>query len=301
MFFTLMLLNSWLFTFPKPENASTLINETMSDINITEINIIYCSLEWNDDLIPKEYLTYWTIIDLSLNVLIPFAIMIICSVIIVIGIINSTKNISIRNMNKKKKNIINNNNNNNTLLVPKNNSSASSVRFRTSKESNSDGQTQISMVKRMSATFYLAVSSKARNVSAMLTINNVIFITLTLPIVVCLFEISSMGGFISFAPYKRAKVNLVKVICIILMNTNCTINIFVYSLMASEFRRHLYNILRKLFCFKLNTPLISSSTTAAAKPSAIKSKSIIRRSTLVITNGGGNNNLEDTGVRLTES
>jgi hypothetical protein len=270
----------------------------MSDINITEINIIYCSLEWNDDLIPKEYLTYWTIIDLSLNVLIPFAIMIICSVIIVIGIINSTKNISIRNMNKKKNNIINNNKN--TLLVPKNNSSASSVRFKTSKESNSDGQTQISMVKRMSATFYLAVSSKARNVSAMLTINNVIFITLTLPIVVCLFEISSMGGFISFAPYKRAKVNLVKVICIILMNTNCTINIFVYSLMASEFRRHLYNILRKLFCFKLNTPLISSSTTAAAKPSAIKSKSIIRRSTLVITNGG-NNNLEDTGMRLTES
>jgi hypothetical protein len=307
MFFTLMLLNSWLFTFPKPENASTLINETMSDTNITEINIIYCSLEWNDDLIPKEYLTYWTIIDLSLNVLIPFAIMIICSVIIVIGIINSTKNISIRNMNKKKNNIINNNNtnNNNTLLVPKSNSSASSVRFKTSKESNSDGQTQISMVKRMSATFYLAVSSKARNVSAMLTINNVIFITLTLPIVVCLFEISSMGGFISFAPYKRAKVNLVKVICIILMNTNCTINIFVYSLMASEFRRHLYNILRKLFCFKLNTQLISSSTTAAAKPSATKSKSIVRRSTLVITNGGGNNNnnnnLEDTGIRLTES
>ena len=126
MFFTLMLLNSWLFTFPKPADAATLINETMSDQNITEINIIYCSLEWNEALIPKEYLTYWTIIDLSLNVLIPFAIMIICSVIIVIGIINSTKNISIRNQKLK-------NNNKETLLSPpKSNSTNSSGLFRIS-------------------------------------------------------------------------------------------------------------------------------------------------------------------------
>jgi hypothetical protein len=138
----------------------------------------------------------------------------------------------------------------------------------------------------------MAVSSKARNVSVMLTVNNAVFILLTLPIVVCLFEISSLGGFQAFTFLKKAKVNLVKVICIILMNTNCTINIFVYSIMASEFRRHLFNILRRIFCSKIIT--LNSSQ---AKPSS-KTKSVLRRSTLIITNG---EKCEDLAIQLSET
>lgn len=146
------------------------------------------------------------------------------------------------------------------------------------------------MAKRMSATFYVAVSSKARNVSAMLTINNVVFISLTLPIVVCLFQIG--GDFKNFKIYKQAKYNLVKVICIILMNTNCSVNIFIYSLMASEFRRQLYFVLKSLFSFKaINTPNSSSNAKLTSK-----SKSMILKSTAV-SNG---DRLESTGLKLNE-
>jgi hypothetical protein len=109
IFFVLLLINGWLIFFPKPEIGELSKNE------IIEVNIVYCSLEFGDY---NQYLNqYWTVIDLSMNVLIPFAIMIICSVIIVIGIVNSTKNLQIRKSFKskpKKKN----RNDKNTLESP---------------------------------------------------------------------------------------------------------------------------------------------------------------------------------------
>ena len=88
IFFILLLINGWLIFFPKPEISELTNNE------ITEVNIVYCSLEFGD--YNQYWNQYWTVVDLSMNVLIPFAIMIICSVIIVIGIVNSTKNLQIR-------------------------------------------------------------------------------------------------------------------------------------------------------------------------------------------------------------
>lgn len=72
--------------------------------SIEEVNIIYCSPENGDQF--KEFLKYWTVIDLSVNVLIPFAVMILCSIIIIFGIIDSTKNITVVKSDKKRINLI---------------------------------------------------------------------------------------------------------------------------------------------------------------------------------------------------
>ena len=165
--------------------------------------------------------------------------MIACSVIIVIGILNSTKNLASKNSKMSKKSTIKSN----TLESSR---QQSTVRFKQNDQAVSTTEplnknTMIRKLKKQPSS-----SSKARNVSSMLAANNMVFITLTLPIVL----------FLSFAPafnedicdYTKAKLRLVKVVCIILMNMNCSINIFIYSVMASEFRRQLFAIFGELFC-----------------------------------------------------
>jgi hypothetical protein len=89
----------------------------------------------------------------------------------------------------------------------------------------------------------------------MLAANNFVFISLTLPVVL----------FLSIAPpltqpdlcdYTKAMLRLVKVICIILMNLNYSINIFIYSLMSSEFRRQLVGLFTRVLS---STGLLNSS------------------------------------------
>ena len=125
----------------------------------------------------------------------------------------------------------------------------------------------------------------------MLTINNFVFISLTLPIVVCLFRISEVG-FKNFDLRGKAKVNLIKVVCIILMNTNCTVNIFIYSLMASEFRRQLWLTLKSCLCFQS----LSSPNSSTAKPSSKTTKSA-NKATFYVSNG---DKIETTAIKTTE-
>lgn len=169
------------------------------------------------------------------------------------------------------------------------------VRFEKIKENKtslqSDSVNQVSFARRLSSSIYSTVSSKARNVSAMLTINNFIFISLTLPIVVCLFRISEKG-YENFDLRGKAKANLIKVICIILMNTNCTVNIFVYSLMASEFRRHLLVLLKSCIFFRS----LSSPTSSTTKPSSKSNKS--NKTALYLSNGDKN---ETTAFKSSET
>ena len=61
----------------------------------------------------------------------------------------------------------------------------------------------------------------------------------------------------------KAKLRLIKVICIILMNSNCSINIFIYSFMSSEFRYQLI-MLAKNFCIFVGWKSASSAAAAAA-------------------------------------
>lgn len=99
------------------------------------------------------------------------------------------------------------------------------------------------MKKRISTQ---SVSSKAKSVSAMLAINNLIFITLTLPIVVFL---STAPPISEVCDYQKSKLLLIKVICIILMNSNCIVSIFIYHFMSSQFKIELKRILLKILLF----------------------------------------------------
>ena len=93
-------------------------------------------------------------------------------------------------------------------------------------------------------------ASKAKNVSYMLAANNMVFICLTLPIVV--FQSLGYDGAWFRNPdicdLNKAKIRLVKVLCIVLMNANCSINIFIYSFMSSEFRRTLVALSSRFMC-----------------------------------------------------
>jgi len=97
-------------------------------------------------------------------------------------------------------------------------------------------------------------ASKAKNVSSMLAANNIVFICFTLPIVV--FQSLGYDGSWFRDPticdLKKAQIRLIKVVCIILMNTNCSINIFIYSIMSSEFKRTLFAVTNQIFCCAKN-------------------------------------------------
>ena len=115
----------------------------------------------------------------------------------------------------------------------------------------------INFIKRASNAFSSSFSSKARSVSYMLATNNIVFISLTLPIVVYLSLAKPVKLLI--CDYDKAVTRLVKVICIILMNSNCTVNIFIYSFMASEFRHQLFELINYLVFNILGTKVITIS------------------------------------------
>lgn len=157
--------------------------------------------------------------------------MIVASVIIITSLIKSGRNLSaIRKDLKPIKT---------DLDVERNNQ----VNFKLI-ETSSGLSKQRSVQRKRNTSFN--VSAKAKNVSAMLVTNNLIFITLTLPIVVFLSVTPPIS---TVCDYEKARLLFVKVICIILMNSNCTINIFIYNFMSSQFRMELQFILGKVFGF----------------------------------------------------
>lgn len=231
LFSCLFLLNMHFFFYP---NGFAKIDH---DILNKDVNLIYCSLEHLPEHASKYRL--WVHVDLYVNVLIPFAIMLISSVIIVHGILRSTKNLA-QTLAQESSRFSDDRRLSLPQVRPKSmNSTASQsdplVRTRKS----------INLIKRASTAFTSSVSSKARNVSYMLATNNIVFISLTLPIVVYLSIQKPIDQL--QCEYDKFKAKLIKIICIILMNSNCTVNIFIYSFMASEFRQQLFELINLVF------------------------------------------------------
>ncbi|CAF2215319.1 unnamed protein product [Rotaria magnacalcarata] len=95
-------------------------------------------------------------------------------------------------------------------------------------------------------------SRRRRNISVMLITINLVFISLTAPIVI----------FLSMYPhlkeeqnnYRRVVLILIKIFCIILMNLNHSVNIIIYSVTAKEFRSETKNFLHALLYCCIGKP-----------------------------------------------
>ena len=278
IFFLLFLLNVQFFFYPNEF-------EFQKD-QVQDINIIYCSPE----NIPRyeTFYAFWVYIDLSVNVLIPFFIMIISSIIIIVGVFNSTKNMTARGNTQKdmKKSMIQTNNNRKESI----NNDAAAVRFKktteplltvnTTTNNKNTNNNDTSALKQASLNRLTSsknqstgagASSKAKNVSTMLATNNIVFISLALPIVVFL-SITPSFREPTLCNHMRAKLRLIKIICIILMNTNYCINLFIYTFMASQFRIQLFSLLDQVF-FCIKSKKSSSETMATTKNATIKQQS----------------------------
>ena len=82
-------------------------------------------------------------------------------------------------------------------------------------------------------------SRRRRNISVMLITVNLVFISLTAPIVIFL----SLSEYLrdESNQYRQAVLVLIKICCIILMNLNHSVNIIIYSVTAKEFRSEMVN------------------------------------------------------------
>ena len=90
-------------------------------------------------------------------------------------------------------------------------------------------------------------SRRRRNISVMLITVNLVFISLTAPIVIVLSFTEQFQD--KSNDYRQAVFLLIKTLCIILMNLNHSVNIVIYSVTAKEFRSEMANFLRAvLYC-----------------------------------------------------
>ncbi|CAF0879981.1 unnamed protein product [Rotaria sp. Silwood1] len=90
-------------------------------------------------------------------------------------------------------------------------------------------------------------SRRRRNISVMLITVNLVFISLTAPIVIFLSIYEYVKD--DFNNYRHTVLVLIKILCIILMNLNHSVNIVIYSLTAREFRSEMTNFLHAvLYC-----------------------------------------------------
>lgn len=84
-------------------------------------------------------------------------------------------------------------------------------------------------------------SRRRRNISVMLITVNLVFISLTAPIVIFLSISEHFKD--DNNPSRQTVLILIKIICIILMNLNHSVNIVIYSVTAKEFRSEMMNFL----------------------------------------------------------
>ncbi|CAF0901357.1 unnamed protein product [Didymodactylos carnosus] len=84
-------------------------------------------------------------------------------------------------------------------------------------------------------------SRRRRNISVMLVTVNLVFISLTAPIVIYLSAYDQLKNEKNY--YRSVILRLIKIFCIILMNLNHSINIVIYSVTAKEFRTEMTNFL----------------------------------------------------------
>lgn len=96
-------------------------------------------------------------------------------------------------------------------------------------------------------------SRRRRNISVMLITVNLVFITLTAPIVIFL-SLSEYFSSITYI-YHRAIIVFIKILCIILMNLNHSVNIVIYSVTAKEFRSEMANFLQAVLYLIIGKPM----------------------------------------------
>ncbi len=96
-------------------------------------------------------------------------------------------------------------------------------------------------------------SRRRRNISVMLITVNLVFISLTAPIVIFL----SLYEYLKDPnnDYLQVILILIKVFCIILMNLNHSVNIIIYSVTAKEFRTEMTNFLNAVLYFIIGKPV----------------------------------------------
>jgi hypothetical protein len=96
-------------------------------------------------------------------------------------------------------------------------------------------------------------SRRRRNISVMLITVNLVFISLTAPIVIFLSVHEHLKGDKNL--YRQTVLVLIKIFCIILMNLNHSINIVIYSVTAKEFRTEMSHFLQAVIHFIIGKPL----------------------------------------------
>jgi hypothetical protein len=90
-------------------------------------------------------------------------------------------------------------------------------------------------------------SRRRRNISVMLITVNLVFISLTAPIVIFLSIYEAVKDETNY--YRQTILILIKIFCIILMNLNHSVNIIIYSATAKEFRTEMISFFHAvLYC-----------------------------------------------------
>lgn len=96
-------------------------------------------------------------------------------------------------------------------------------------------------------------SRRRRNISVMLVTVNLVFISLTAPIVIFLSISEHVKDEANV--YRQTVFILIKIFCIILMNLNHSVNIVIYSVTAKEFRSEMANFLQSLLYCIIGRPM----------------------------------------------
>jgi len=96
-------------------------------------------------------------------------------------------------------------------------------------------------------------SRRRRNISVMLITINLVFISLTAPIVIFLSLFEYVKDPTNL--YRQTILVLIKIFCIILMNLNHAVNIIIYSVTAKEFRSEMGNFVHALLYCIIGKPI----------------------------------------------
>lgn len=113
-------------------------------------------------------------------------------------------------------------------------------------------------------------SRRRRNISVMLITVNLVFISLTAPIVIFL----SVSGYFQDKNnvYRQTVLVLIKIICIILMNLNHSVNIIIYSVTAKEFRTEMVNFLHAVLHCIIGKPMNAADLAFLPNDSSLLSR-----------------------------
>jgi hypothetical protein len=203
------------------------VSELSVMILLNGVNVIKCSLEHNQKY--KQMYQIWVHIDSIFNVYLPFAVMIISSVMIIMCVLRSMKAAGNYRYHKIARNI-------SVMLVSLN------VMF-------------IMLTAPIVIQLAIDASSSANSANITLPMDDVYWYSSYSehPLIILSPSISFVNSTERNVFYRQAnkeiiivaKRRLIKLICIIIMNSNHACNIMVYCLIGREFRRHFMCAIRR--------------------------------------------------------